>query len=560
MSALSVRAALTATISGLLVAICLVGSLSLWAISSVNSNVGMVGKNRLPSVDVTRKLQVDLGQLRLRQALHIITPDGKELAVIEGELAALQKSLKTDMAAYGLLLASATERLNYKDLEESIGNYYALHEKLISLSRSNKGDEAVSLYKGDLNTLFVDINGKVDQAVEINEQGAQSDIASSEALYVKAFWLLAAVIALAIALGTGGLVFARVRVLLPLGSMTDAMGVLASGNTAITIPGVGRADEVGKMANAVQVFKDNMIEAERLRTLQSEAEKQAGAQRKADLRRLADDFQRAIGGIVETVSEASGQLEGAALSLTKTAESAQKGSGVVAVASEETSANVQGVAAASEQLASTVTEISRQVQESSTIANKAVVQATRTNDCVAELSQSADRIGDIIGLINSIAGQTNLLALNATIEAARAGEAGKGFEVVAQEVKALAAQTGKATSEISSQIAGMQSATREAVTAIHEITSTIKTISEISGAIATAVEQQGAATQEISRSVAEAARGTSEVAENITNLSRVATETGSASNQVLLSAKGLSSQSSHLKSEVDKFIATVRAA
>lgn len=560
MAAISIRTALTLTFVGLLAAICLVGGLSLWGFSSISAKIEHVGKNRLPAVNTTRKLQVNLGQLRLRQALHIITPNEQELTRIEREIAGLHADIKADMAAYKSLLSSEGERENFNALDQSLRKHDELSERLNKISRANDGEGAASLFKGDLMATFVDVNKKVDQAVKTNEEVTEADISESETLFMTAFWSLAGVIAVAMALGIGGLGFAQLRILRPLGSMTQAMGQLASGDTSILVPGVGRADEVGMMADAVQVFRDNMIEAERLRSREAEAEKRAEEQRKADLRRLADDFQRAVGGIVETVSRASGHLEGAALTLTRSADAAQKGSNVVALASGETSANVQSVAAASEQLASTVGEISRQVQESSVIANKAVVQASRTNDCVEELSKSADRIGDIIGLINSIAGQTNLLALNATIEAARAGEAGRGFQVVAQEVKALAAQTGKATDEISSQIAAMQSATREAVGAIHDITSTINTISEISGAIAAAVEQQGSTTQVISRSAAEAAKGTSEVAANISDLSRVATETGAASNQVLDSAKGLSSQSSHLKSEVEKFITTVRAA
>jgi methyl-accepting chemotaxis protein len=346
----------------------------------------------------------------------------------------------------------------------------------------------------------------------------------------------------------------------PIRAIADVLLALANGNKAVDVPYADRGDEVGENARAAQIFKENLIRIEKMEAEQREAEKRAAAQRKADMLRLADEFQKAVGGIVDTVSSASSQLESAATSLTGTAASTQQLSGAVAAASEQTSANVQGVAAASEQLASTVTEISRQVQESSAIASSAVDQAGKTNASVTELSRSAERIGDVIGLINTIASQTNLLALNATIEAARAGDAGKGFAVVAQEVKALAAQTAKATSEIGTQIAGMQTATQEAVGAIEQIASTINKMSEISGAIAAAVEEQGATTKEISRNVLEAAKGTAEVASNITEVSKGAGETGSASSQVLSSAKALSSDSQHLKTEVEKFLATVRAA
>lgn len=346
----------------------------------------------------------------------------------------------------------------------------------------------------------------------------------------------------------------------PIRSITAVFLELANGNKTVDVPYAARGDEVGENARAAIVFKENLLRIDQMQAESKMAEARAAEQRKAEMHRLADDFQRAVGSIVSIVSTASGQLETAATSLTKTAESTQQLSGMVAAASEQTSANVHGVAAASEQLSSTVTEISRQVQEGSIIANSAVVQAEKTNANVAVLSQSAERIGNVVGLISNIAGQTNLLALNATIEAARAGEAGKGFAVVAQEVKALADQTGKATSEISAQIAGMQTATRDAVGAIQEISKTINRISEITAAIAAAVEQQGATTQEISRNVSEAAKGTSEVASSIIDVSKGAEETGSASSQVLSSARTLSGESRTLKTEVEKFLATVRAA
>jgi len=290
------------------------------------------------------------------------------------------------------------------------------------------------------------------------------------------------------------------------------------------------------------------------------AREKAEAERKTVMSGLADDFERAVGKIVDTVSTTSTELESAAGSMSRTAETTQQLSAAVAAASEESSTNVQSVASASDEMAASVSEISRQVQESSRIAMEAVAQARKTDARISELSQAAGRIGDVVKLITAIAEQTNLLALNATIEAARAGAAGKGFAVVAQEVKQLAAQTAKATDEISGQIAGMQTATRESVGAIKEIGGTIARISEIATTIASAVEEQGASTQEIARNVQQAAQGTAQVSGNIGEVTRGASETGSAASQVLVSAQSLAAESNHLKSEVAKFLDTVRAA
>ncbi|MFC0242115.1 methyl-accepting chemotaxis protein [Rhodopseudomonas telluris] len=346
----------------------------------------------------------------------------------------------------------------------------------------------------------------------------------------------------------------------PIDAITQAMKQLAAGRLEADIPGVGRADEIGEMAGAVEVFKLNAIERQRLQAGQEEAEARAAAQRKADTQRLAGEFERAIGEIVETVSSASHELEASATMLSSTAERSQHLATMVTSASEEASTNVQSVASATEQMSSSVNEISRQVQESARIAHEAVEQAQATNSRVEELARAAARIGDVVELISTIAGQTNLLALNATIEAARAGEAGRGFAVVASEVKALAEQTAKATGEITQQINGIQAATDQSVAAIKEIGGTIGRMSEISSTIASAVEEQGAATQEISRNVSQAAQGTHQVSANITEVQRGATETGSASSQVLSAAKSLSQNSSRLKVEVSKFLDSVRAA
>lgn len=346
----------------------------------------------------------------------------------------------------------------------------------------------------------------------------------------------------------------------PIRRLTDCMKTLATGKYDVEIPGAGRKDEVGIMAAAVDVFRVNGIEVERMRTEQKETELRVAAQRKADMMKLADAFQSTVGGIVNTVSSASTQLEASARTLSSTADVTQRQSSTVAAASEQASANVQSVASATEELTSSVHEIARQVQESSNIAQAAVRQAETTDARINQLFDAAQRIGDVLKLISAVAEQTNLLALNATIEAARAGEAGRGFAVVAAEVKALAGQTAKATDEIGTQIIGMQTATRESVTAINEIGTTIGRISQIASAIAAAVEEQGAATGEIARNVGEAAQGTVQVANSIGQVNRGAGETGAASAQVLASAQSLSSEGNRLRLEVDKFLATVRAA
>jgi methyl-accepting chemotaxis protein len=347
----------------------------------------------------------------------------------------------------------------------------------------------------------------------------------------------------------------------PLGGIVGGMRRLADGDFSVVLPGLGRKDEIGDVAQGVETFKVKAVEKAQREANEMEAgARAAAAARRSEMHKLAEEFQAAVGGIVESVSSAATGLETAAGTLTRAAESTQHRSASVAAASEQASANVQSVASATEEMNATVSEISRQVLESSRIATDAVRQAEKTDARISALSQAAGRIGDVVKLITAIAEQTNLLALNATIEAARAGDAGRGFAVVAQEVKALASQTAKATDEIGTQITAMQSATAESVGAIKEIGATIGRIAEIASAISAAVEQQSATNQEITRNVHEAAAGTTQVAANIADVNREAGDTGSASAEVLTSARSLSSESNHLRSEVDKFLRTVRAA
>ncbi|MEZ5833815.1 MAG: methyl-accepting chemotaxis protein [Dongiaceae bacterium] len=340
--------------------------------------------------------------------------------------------------------------------------------------------------------------------------------------------------------------------------MTGVMKALGEGDRTIEVPARDNRDEIGEMAKSVQIFKEGLIEAERLRALQ-EAEQQRQIERGKKMEAAVADFDRMITEVVGSVSAAATELQSTAESLSSSAEETARQSNAVAAASEQTSQNVQTVASATEELTSSIREIGNQVTESTRIVGAAVTQANDTNAKVNGLSEAAQKIGDVVTLINEIASQTNLLALNATIEAARAGEAGKGFAVVASEVKNLATQTAKATEEIGAQIKAIQDSTTTSAEAIQAITTTINRVNEISTAIASAVEEQGAATQEISRNVQEASTGTAEVSSNIVGVTQASQQTSAGSTQVLSASSELARNGERLKKEVEGFLHTVRA-
>jgi methyl-accepting chemotaxis protein len=424
-----------------------------------------------------------------------------------------------------------------------------------------RGDAAAAAKAyADIQARYAAHRAIIDDIVkQTTEQNAATEVAATSRVstFTWLLWGVSAAVFLVIGAGLAGVALGVIR---PIAQMTDVMKALAGGNLQVAIPALNRGDEVGAMARAVQVFQENALRVRSMESDQAGLKQRAESERKAAMQQMADGFDTAIGKIIQTFSSASSELEASAGQLTKTAEVTQMLSATVASASEQSSANVQSAAAAAEEMSSSVMEISRQVQDSHKISREAVMQVEQTNVRIAHLAQSAGRIGEVVKMISAVAEQTNLLALNATIEAARAGEAGRGFAVVASEVKALAAQTAKATEEISEQIGQMQSATNLSVSAIQEIGGTIGRIAEISEAIAAAVEEQGAATQEISRSVQQAAAGAAQVAGSITDVNHGASDTGTASTHVHELARSLIGQSNHLKGEVDRFLATVRAA
>jgi methyl-accepting chemotaxis protein len=417
-------------------------------------------------------------------------------------------------------------------------------------------------YAHDVDTYFIESQRGLGTIIEVRDAFYDNaeQILGSAYSSARFSFLIALAGLIAVAVASAGLVMTvRRRVCQPIVDLTATMSHLASGDASGEIPGTARGDEIGAMAAAVGVFRDSMIKADRL-AAEKEAESTVKMRRAQVLDQLTRAFEAKVSELVGGLSAASAVMEDTAQSMSSTAAATNRQAAIVAAASEQTSANVQTVASATEELTSSIAEIGRQVAQSTQIAARAVDNARRTGDTARSLAEGAQKIGDVVTLIQNIAAQTNLLALNATIEAARAGEAGRGFAVVASEVKSLAGQTAKATTEISEQVAAIQAASDETVTAIRHVVDVIAEIDQIGIAIASAIEEQGSATKEISRSVQEAARGTQEVTSNISGVQRAADDTGASADQVLGAAQQLSSQSRDLAGQVNRFLSEVRAA
>jgi methyl-accepting chemotaxis protein len=463
------------------------------------------------------------------------------------------KFVETALAAIPADEAKVAQAI--KDASAQLEEYRKALTKLIE---NAKEVDELSIEMADSTTAILKASNamKADLLADQQRLDAESSTTISETQYLIVMLAIGSTVlggVLALLLGTG--------ISRPMIAMCKAMRELAGGKFDVVLPGLGRKDELGEMASAVEEFKVQAVAkaASDAAALDSQ-NKAAAAGRRAELIRFADEFEAAVGGIVASVSASAHQLEASAGTLTRTAETTQDLSGQAAGASEHASSSMQSIASATEELSASVDEIGRQAQESNRIAEAAVLQAQQTDGRIGKLSRAAQEIGDVVKLITAIAEQTNLLALNATIEAARAGDAGRGFAVVASEVKSLASQTARATDEISTHIAGMQGATQESVAAIKEIGGTIGQISSIASTIATAVKEQSTATQEIARSVQNVAEGTSEAAVNIMEVNRGAAETGSASSNVLDAARSLSSESMRLREELDRFMANIHAA
>ena len=562
LASFSIRAKITTVIAFLLIAMTSMGLLAVSKMQMINANASEIQKNWLPSIRVLGGLRATTIDYRNLVRAHILAANAEQMGKTDAGIDVIVKRVGEERATYDKLISSPEERAIFNEWTKEWDNYLTRSKEVFALNRKNLGKSNLEAHELNLNVINP-LGSKADfalrKAIEFNDKGAAASGEKAVDSYNSAFMMVVTIIAISAVIGIAVGIYLVRDVSSGIASIVKPMQALGTGDLTAHVPHQGETTEIGAMADTLQVFKQALID-KRAADEAAAADAEAKIERGRRVDGITRDFEAMIGEIVETVSSASTELEASATTLTATAERSQELTTSVAAASEQASTNVQSVASATEEMASSVNEISRQVQESANIANQAVDQARKTNDRVSELASAASRIGDVVELINNIAGQTNLLALNATIEAARAGEAGRGFAVVASEVKALAEQTAKATGEISTQISGIQAATQESVGAIKEIGDTIGRMSEIASTIASAVEEQGAATQEISRNVQQAAQGTMQVSSNITDVQRGASETGSASTQVLSAAQSLSSDSTRLKDEVGKFLTAVRAA
>jgi methyl-accepting chemotaxis protein len=498
---------------------------------------------------------IDTGRLAY---MMIAETDGPKMQAIDKELIATADRLHEFAGAAKTLLPRKMSDINA--IVETYDSLLNVSKDIRAKALANDNAVAMQLMRDRfdpvMTTTRMNLNSLIEDSVSALDK-ASSDASLETTVTIKLTYVLVCT-GLAFVVGLSIMVSRR-YLSRPIVAIGDVMHRLALRDYAVEIPGIQRRDEVGVMAQSVQVFKEGMIRADEA-TAAQERDRQERELRAQRIETMTRTFDNTVSSILGTVAHAGSEMQSTASSMSSTAEETTRQAGVVAAAAEEASANVQTVASASEELASSIHEISRQVNQSAQVAATAADQSARTNDLVQGLAQSALRIGEVVNLINNIASQTNLLALNATIEAARAGEAGKGFAVVANEVKTLANQTGKATDEIAQQVAAVQSATEEAVRAIQGIGITISEINQISTAIASAVEEQGAATQEIARNVQQAAEGTQQVTQNIGGVSEAATETGHSAHSVLTAATGLVRESDSLRRVVDDFLKEVRAA
>lgn len=558
MSDLTIRRKITMIFSALVLSMAAVIAITSVRLTAIATDAGGIRSTVLPATQIIGRM-VDLTErFRLLQAEHVFAVAPTDMKRIEDAMISVDSQFNKNADQLAGVWGPNVPpiftdvRANWSQLAES-------GQKIAALSRGNEDVALMKMYRGEAAELFQKLQSNIEDLHQkiIDEGNTAAD--GSLQMTQNTRLTVGVVIGVAFVLCIVAVLFLNRSVMRPILKVVKVMDRLAHHDLDVELLASQRRDEIGEMIASIVVFRENILEADRLGAL-ARQETEIKNRRSEKLEALNRDFDRSMSDALRTLTKAAFTLTETAQRMADNANLGSHQAGIVVAAAEQASQNVNTVAVASEQLASSIQEITRQITYSTEIANQAVTEASQTMAIIRSLSEAGQRIGSVILMINDIASQTNLLALNATIEAARAGEAGRGFAVVANEVKSLAAQTGRATEEISAHIMAMQEATESAVTAISHIDGTILKMNEISTNIAAAMEQQGAATREIARNVQEAATGTADVTGNVAGLNQVTSETGRASGEVLLAVDLLGSQTEHLRIGIDRYLSSVAAA
>ena len=545
-------------LSALLVTVGL-GLFALARLGSVNDVAAEIRSHWLPATSYVGEIARETARYRTLEAQLLQAANQADRDAAERALAELEGRVAKVRADYDSVASDGAEREMAQRFGREWDSYVAMNGKLRDLARAGQTDAAARLYGGAMDTAFTALYQTLAEDFDHYVVAGKRVAETGAAVFGASRWKILAVMLFAATtcfIAAGSIVLSVSR---PISCMTEAMRRLASRDMTTEIVGIGRSDEIGQMAEAVKIFKDNMGEADRLHA-QQEEEHARRERRQAAIEARIAGFDASVRETLAALGAAADEFGSTAQAMSALAGRTSDQSADAAKAADRASSNVHNVAAAADQLRRSVAEISERIAGSTRIAARAVEEAHHADHTVQGLSEAASRIGEVVQLINDVAGQTNLLALNATIEAARAGEAGKGFAVVANEVKSLATQTARATDEITAQIAAIRTATQEAVGVIKGIGGTIGEMNEISRSVAAAVEQQSAATTDIAHNTDEAAKGTASVSENIGGVSRDADSTGAAASKVLTAAGELGKRAELLREEVRRFLGAIRAA
>ncbi len=536
-----------------------IGGAALMNMRSMQTATEDITRNWMPAVTALGRIKGEAMRYRLLGASHIANTDDAMMGVIEKEMATATSDLEAQVRIYVPTITGPEERALWQGFEDRWPDYVKAQNAFLDHSRKNENEQAAKMLNASAETFKAAI-ADLDKDIVFNDHGASAATRLSDSTYGRAIWIVVGFVVVVFACGLGIAGYVVLGISRPLNRLTGAMQAIAGGRLETDVPSIAAENEIGDQARALLVFRDGLRDADAMRRDRVEQDRQARERAVAERHGLADRFQSSMGALAERFVRSSNEVADAARNLSATAEETARQAQVVSGAAEEASSSVQTAAAGTEELTASIREINDQVTRSAKIAGEAAGEASKTEVTVMALSESAEKIGDVINLIRDIAGQTNLLALNATIEAARAGEAGRGFAVVASEVKQLAAQTARATDEIGAKIGEIQTATNDTVASIGRIVTTIHTIQEVTAAIAGAVEQQGGATSEIAQNANQASQGTLSVTNNITGVGQAAEMTGAAATQLMGLSGNLQQQSGDLQREVVEFVKGLRSA